>query len=133
MNGRRYRGMMIVAAAAVALLVLLIVVLPAACAPAPTEPEESAGEVGVVTDVPATVETEGDPQPTSTPTERCVSMRLGCTVQKAPQVAEAIPQRTPAGEKSSVEKSPFVTRSETPPTASAIESHSSRVMARCSA
>ena len=49
---------------------------------------------------------------------------------KAPQAAEAIPQSTPAGEKSRVEKSPFVTRSETPPTASAIEIHSSSVMAR---
>lgn len=60
-------------------------------------------------------------------------MRLGCTVQKAPQAADAIPQSTPAGEKSRVEKSPFVTRSETPPIAKAIEIHSSRVMARCSA
>ena len=57
-------------------------------------------------------------------------MRLGCTVQKAPQAAEAIPQSTPAGEKSRVEKSPFVTRSETPPIAKAIEIHSSSVMAR---
>ena len=72
------------------------------------------------------------PQPTTTPTERRVSMRLGCTVQKAPLAAEAMPQSTPAGEKSRVEKSPLVTRRETPVMASAIEIHSSFVTARCS-
>lgn len=88
MSGRPYKGMIVAAAAAVALLVLLIVALPAACSPAATEPEKGAGEVGVVTDVPATVETEGDPQPTSTPREQWAKGVMPYLYQIDPQWAD---------------------------------------------
>ena len=54
------------------------------------------------------------PKPTTALTPSFLTALPGCSVQKAPQAAEASPQRTPEYEKLTTLRSPFVMMSTTP-------------------